>query len=150
MTSEFNIAVHSLVLLANLPDRMATSEKIATNICTHPTRVRKVLALLRKHKYITAKEGAGGGFLLSCDPDKVTLAELYHLTSKGTLKPSWKSGNPESPCGCQVTINIGSVMDSIYEEAERSFEKCLENLTISSVLQKVKEAKAQTEKTGKA
>jgi len=150
MTSEFNIAVHSLVYLANLPDRMATSETIATNICTHPARVRKVLALLRKHQYITAKEGAGGGFFLSCDPDQVTLAELYHLTSKGTLKPSWRSGNPQSPCGCHVTINIGSVMDSIYDEAERYFEKCLENLTISSVLQKVREAKAREEKTGKA
>ncbi|MFY0546372.1 Rrf2 family transcriptional regulator [Brevibacillus sp. H7] len=147
MTSEFNIAVHSLVLLANLPDRMATSEKIAANICTHPTRVRKVLALLRKNNYITAKEGVGGGFILNCDPDKVTLAELYHLTSKGTLKPSWKSGNPESPCGCRVTINIGSVMDDIYDEAERYFERCLENLTISGVLEKVKQG--NTEKTCK-
>lgn len=143
MTSEFNIAVHSLVYLANHPERMATSETIAANICTHPTRVRKVLALLRKNKYISAKEGAGGGFFLDCDPDKVTLAELYTLTSKGTLKPAWKSGNPESPCGCKVTVNIGTVMDEIYQEAERYFEKSLENLTISSVLKKIREAKSE-------
>lgn len=59
MNSEFTIAVHSLVFLANLPDHMATSEEIATNVSTHSARIRKVMGFLRKAGYVTTKEGIG-------------------------------------------------------------------------------------------
>ena len=46
MNSEFTIAVHSLVLLAYLPERMASSETIAENVQTNPARIRKVMGVL--------------------------------------------------------------------------------------------------------
>ena len=50
MNSEFTIAVHSLVLLAHLPDHMATSEEIAANVSTHSARIRKVMGFLAKSR----------------------------------------------------------------------------------------------------
>jgi Rrf2 family protein len=139
MNSEFTIAVHSLVLLAHKPDHMATSEYIAMNVATHPARIRKVMSLLRKEGYVRTKEGIGGGFILNCDPEQVTLAEVYRLTSLGTLKPSWCSGDPSR--SCPVSSNMKQVMDGIFYEAELHMERYLEGHTVASVLQQVQDSK---------
>lgn len=136
MNSEFTIAVHSLVLLAYRPDHMATSDMIAHNVCTHPARVRKVLSCLRKRGYVTTKEGSGGGYLLSCDPAEVTLAEIYRATSIGSIKPAWCSGDEEQDC--MIACNMADVMEDIFTEAEVQLLAFLEQLTISRVLERVR------------
>ncbi|MCZ8519664.1 MULTISPECIES: Rrf2 family transcriptional regulator [Paenibacillus] len=141
MNSEFTIAVHSLVLLAYRPDHMATSDIIAHNVSTHPARVRKVMACLKKKGYVATKEGSGGGFILSCDPDEVTLAEIYRVTSIGSIKPSWCSGSTEEEC--LVACNIAGVMDGIFTEAEEGMLMYLERLTLRGVLDRLKTAQRE-------
>lgn len=136
MNSEFTIAVHSLVLLAYRPDHMATSDMIAHNVCTHPARVRKVMALLRKHGYVAAKEGTGGGFLLNCEPELVTLAEIYRLTSMGSVKPGWCSGDEKQDC--MIACNMASVMDHIFSGAEKQLIGYFGQWTIRDVLEQVR------------
>ena len=138
MNSEFIVAVHSLVYLASTPERMATSELIACNVATHPARVRKVLSCLRKSGFVATKEGSGGGYLLDCDPEQVTLADIYRNMCPGALKPSWSSGDPEGPC--VVSSNMRHVMDRIFADAERHLESYLEKLTIAQVLQSIRQA----------
>lgn len=43
MTSELTVAIHAAVYLAhkNAPQ---SSDELAVNICTHPVRVRKIMA----------------------------------------------------------------------------------------------------------
>ncbi|MBD2869412.1 Rrf2 family transcriptional regulator [Paenibacillus arenilitoris] len=137
MNSEFTVAVHSLVLLAYLPDHMASSETIARNVTTNPTRIRKIMSTLRKSGYVRTKEGIGGGYILSCDPKEVTLAEIYRVLSGGALKPHWCSGNPEEEC--LVSANIQVVMDHFFYEAELHYEAYLEQNTLQTVLDKIRQ-----------
>ncbi len=123
MNSEFTIAVHSLVLLAYRSDRSATSEYIADNVGTHPARVRKVLSFLRKAGYVVTKEGSGGGYTLACDPDEVSLAEIYCITSIGSIKPSWCSGDEEEDC--MIACNMADVMDGIFFRGGRAHDDIL-------------------------
>lgn len=139
MNSEFTIAVHSLVFLAYLPDKMASSELIAKNVSTHPARIRKIMSCLRKNGFVKTKEGIGGGYILNCNPEEVSLGQLYRSVSCGTLKPHWCTGDPEQ--ACLVSANIQGVMDHIFTEAELYFEKYLDQITISSVLEKIKDCK---------
>jgi Rrf2 family protein len=135
MNSEFTIAVHSLVFLANRTDNMATSEQIACNVATHSARIRKVMGFLRKAGYVRTKEGIGGGFILDCDPEKVTLAEIYRLTSQGSLKPNWCSGDENQ--SCMIASNMEKVMDCIFGDAERQMETYFEKHTIGSVRRQI-------------
>ena len=139
MNSEFTIAVHSLVLLANHPGKMASSDYIAQNVSTHPARVRKVIGFLRKKGYVTSKEGIGGGFILNCNPELVTLGEIYRIISAGTLQPNWCSG--DTSMHCVVASNIEVVMAEVFCNAERQLENYFDNLTISNVLEKLKSVK---------
>lgn len=136
MNSEFTIAVHCLVLLFHHPKQMATSDFIATNVNTHPARVRKVMAGLRKSGYLTTKEGTGGGYLLNCNIKQVNLRELYRMTSKGSLKPSWSSGDTQDTC--PVAANIEDVMDHVYSQAEQKLEAFLETVTIDDIYEQIK------------
>lgn len=135
MNSEFSIAVHSLVLLAHRSDHMATSEMIASNVCTHPARVRKVMSILKKHGLVSTKEGSGGGYMLSCDPETTHLAHIYRVVSAGSLKPSWCSGDPET--GCMIASNVQQVMDGLFQEAEAQLEAYLQRWTVSGVLREI-------------
>ncbi|MNZ57558.1 putative HTH-type transcriptional regulator YwnA [compost metagenome] len=141
MNSEFTVAVHSLVLLAYLPDRMASSETIARSVSTNPTRIRKIMGILRKHGYVRTKEGIGGGYILNCEPSEATLAEIYRVLSGGTLKPHWCSGNPEEKC--VVSANIQGVMDHFFYEAEKRFEAYLEQNTLQTVIDRIKQCQKQ-------
>ena len=47
MDSSFNLAVHALVCLSH-SGRSLSSEALAENICTNPTRVRRVMTGLKK------------------------------------------------------------------------------------------------------
>lgn len=136
MNSDFTIAVHSLVYLAYLPDHMASSESISTNVCTNAARIRKIMSCLRNHGFVKTKEGIGGGYILDCIPQEVSLADVYRTVSRGSLKPNWCTGDPEQ--NCVVSSNTQVVMDQIFNEAELYFEKYLENITLSSVLEKIK------------
>lgn len=47
--SSFNLAVHALVCLSH-SERSLSSEALAENICTNPTRVRRVQAVLKRQE----------------------------------------------------------------------------------------------------
>ena len=136
MNSEFTIAVHSLVFLAHLPDHMATSEEIAVNVSTHSARIRKVMGFLRKAGYVSTKEGIGGGFILSCNPDEVTLGEIYRLTCQGSLKPSWCSGDENKPC--VISSKMDLLMGKVFIDAEKQMEIYFDGHTIGSMLEQIR------------
>jgi Rrf2 family protein len=134
MNSDFTLAVHSLTLLALLPDRMSSSETIAESASVHPVRIRKVLSLLRRHGIIQSKEGIGGGFIFAADPSEVTLWDLYKITSEGALQPKC----PESNVQCVVGANMKSVLSSIFLDAEEHLGQFLSKQTIEDVVHLVK------------
>ncbi|MGO4271834.1 Rrf2 family transcriptional regulator [Paenibacillus sp. TAF58] len=136
MNSEFTIAVHSLVFLAHLPDHMATSEEIAVNVSTHSARIRKVMGFLRKAGYVSTKEGIGGGFILSCNPDEVTLGEIYRLTCQGSLKPSWCSGDENKTC--VISSKMDFLMGKVFIDAEKQMEIYFDGHTIGSMLEQIR------------
>ncbi|WP_456274967.1 Rrf2 family transcriptional regulator [Bacillus sp. AK031] len=139
MNSEFTIAVHSLVYLAYLPDHMASSQAIAHNVATNPVRIRKIMSLLRGSGFIKTKEGTGGGYTLTADPEELTLGQVYRSVSMGAIKPAWCKGEREE--SCLISTNIQEVVDGIFFDADQYFADYLDKTTIQSVLNKIKECK---------
>lgn len=140
MNSEFVIAVHGLTLLAHRPDGMASSDEIATNVCTNPARVRKVMSCLRKNGFVDTREGAGGGYKLIAKPEEITLASVYRALAAGSLAPSWCSGDPQMDC--IVGSNMRDVMNAVFCGADQQLEAYFESITIAQMLSQV-EAKAR-------
>ncbi|WP_458464236.1 RrF2 family transcriptional regulator [Paenibacillus sp.] len=142
MNSEFTIAVHCLVFLSMRDECMANSEDLSQSVGTHPARVRKVLSVLRKHGYLTTKEGAHGGYLLSRPSEEIKLGELYRLVAGGSLGPSWCSG--ESGSSCVVSSNMQDVMGEIYNGGEEALSAYFDRISIEDVKQRIGHGEACT------
>ena len=93
MDSSFNLAVHALVCLSH-SGRSLSSEALAENICTNPTRVRRVLAGLKKAGMVETREGLDGGYRLTADPASLSLRQVAEAvntrfgTARGTAGTS--------------------------------------------------------------
>jgi Rrf2 family protein len=135
MKSDFTLAIHSLTLLALMPTRMSSSDAIAESACVHPVQIRKVLSMLRRHGFISSKEGTGGGFIFAKDPAEVSLGEIYKITSEGALQPKCPKANDH----CIVGANMKNVLFSIFEEAEEHLGGFLSSYTIQDVVEQVKQ-----------
>ncbi len=130
MNSDFTLAIHSLTLLAQQPDKMSSSDAIAESACVHPVRIRKVLSLLKKHGYITSKEGTGGGFIFTLHPEDVNLWDLYKVTSEGALQPKC----PDSNETCIVGANMQTILFNIFLGAEEHMGEYLRKYTIKTIV----------------
>ncbi|MFB7305514.1 RrF2 family transcriptional regulator [Heyndrickxia sporothermodurans] len=130
MNSDFTLAIHSLTFLALQPDRMSTSNAISESACVHPVRIRKVLSLLKKHKFIQSKEGTGGGFIFVLDLSEVNLWDIYKITSEGALQPKCSEANNQ----CIVGSNMQKVLFTIFCGAEEHLGEYLKNYTLKEVV----------------
>ncbi len=92
MDSSFNLAIHALVCLSH-SGRSLSSEALAENICTNPTRVRRVLAGLKKAGMVETREGLDGGYRLTADPASLSLRQVAEAVNTRFVDCAWHSGD---------------------------------------------------------
>lgn len=129
MNSSFSLAVHALVFLHHKQDTLS-SEEIAQNICTNPATVRKTLSKLKTAGFVDAKEGARGGYFISCPAD-TSLAQIAKATDVTFVSITWKSGDTDT--ACLISSGMGGVMDNLCEELNELCLRRLEDLTIADI-----------------
>ncbi len=134
MTSEFAVAVHGLVYL-NKKKTTISSEELASNVCTNPARIRKVMAKLKKAGIIATKEGLEGGYHFIKDPVQVNLKQVCDALEVTFVSSSWKSGNENMPC--MISSGMSGVMDEIYGDLNELCRNRMEKITIMDIQEKL-------------
>lgn len=134
MTSEFAIGVHALVFL-NHKNTVVSSELVAENVCTNPTRVRKVLARLKKAGFVETKEGIEGGYHFIADAGKVTLSMIADALEVCFVSASWKSGNIEMDC--LIASGMAGILDGLYQDLDKKCREELDHVTIADLDYKI-------------
>jgi Predicted transcriptional regulator len=147
MNSEFTIAVHCLIILANAPGQIWNSETLAGKVHTHPARVRKIMSLLRRNCLIMTKEGLGGGYRLACDPNSCSLAEIYRITACSALRLNWCSDSADKADKTERS-GIRQALERTFSGAEHVLENYLSKQSIGSLLRELQE-KSGTFSAGK-
>ena len=130
MTSEFAVAVHSVVYL-NQRQITTSSEELASNVCTNPARIRKVMSKLKKAGIIETKEGLEGGYHLVKEPSDINLKQICDALDVSFVSSSWKSGDENLPC--MVASGMSGVMDEIYGELNDLCRIRMEQITIEDI-----------------
>ena len=74
--SRLSRMLHVLLHMAR-HDGPMTSEAIATMLRTNAVVVRRTMAGLRDAGYVRSEKGHGGGWVLACDLDAVTLLDVH-------------------------------------------------------------------------
>lgn len=122
MTSDFCVAVHALVFLHHM-GCTKSSEEMAANICTHPSRVRRVMARLKQAELVETKEGADGGYVFAGDPTQVNLRQVAQALGVCCIASGWHSGNADMDC--LIASGMAAVMDDIFSDLN---DRCMERL----------------------
>lgn len=134
MTSEFAIAVHALVYLNHCNDTIS-SETLASNVCTNPARIRKVMVKLKRAGIISTKEGLEGGYHFEQDSSHVNLRMVCDALGVKFVSASWRSGDEEKDC--MIASGMAPIMDDIYKDLDELCRKRLESITIASIEQNI-------------
>lgn len=135
MKSDFSLAVHALVYLNHRAD-VVSSEELSVNICTHPARVRRVMAKLRGAGFVKTKEGSvGGGYQFISDPARLSLNEVAKALDIRFVETSWQSGS--SDMDCQIASGMAGIMDDIFDDLNQRCAERLSEITIADIDRKI-------------
>ena len=130
MDSSFNLAVHALVCLSH-SGRSLSSEALAENICTNPTRVRRVMAGLKKAGMVETREGLDGGYRLTADPARLTLRQVAEAVNTRFVDCAWHSGDIDRDCA--ICSGMAGVMDALYQNMNEECAAYLSHITITDI-----------------
>lgn len=127
------IATHALVRLAHSDD-VLSSAAIATQVNSHATFLRRVLACLSKSGIVEAREGRDGGYYLKRPVDELTLAEIYEAVKTEEECTETASESPEC---LEVIVQLDQILEDIMNHAELEMIKYLQKYTLRDVMNEI-------------
>ncbi len=94
-----SMALHSLVLMAQQPDRSISVREIVEKLPVSSAHLAKVLQRLARQGVLDSLRGPHGGFRLARAPEEMTLLEIYEAVD-GPLRPGGcMFDHPACPAG---------------------------------------------------
>ena len=101
---------------------------------TNPVLVRQMMAALRDAGYVTARDGLGGGWTLTCDLEDLTLKEIHDaITNASQFAIGPAADNPVCPVESAVNHFVAASIDS----AETNLLQCFADKLLSELVSDV-------------
>ncbi|SEO81010.1 DNA-binding transcriptional regulator, IscR family [Luteibacter sp. UNC138MFCol5.1] len=127
--SRLSSVLHVLLHMAH-SDQPLTSGQLASYLSTNPVLVRRVLANLRELGYVSASKGHGGGWVISCDLNEVTLHDIYTAVGAPTV---FAMGNRVEHPECLVEQAVNSALNEAFLEAEALLVARLSTISLADL-----------------
>jgi Rrf2 family protein len=134
--TRFATGIHAMVLLANEPDELQTSEDVAGKLNINPVVVRRVFSLLHQAELLESQKGPHGGSRLARPAKTITLADIYAALDGGDLL------HPAMFSGAQ-TAKVAAALKRVFAEAEGALRAELEKTTLNALVKKAAKAGAK-------
>ena len=132
MRADFRLA-RMLHVLVHLHGRkgVASSEEIAGMLDTNPVLVRRMMAGLRNAGYVSSTAGRSGGWMLTADPDQVTVLDVYQALEEPVI---FAIGSSVDHPGCAAERAITGVLDVALAQAAGTLLREFGAMRLSSFL----------------
>jgi Rrf2 family protein len=127
--SRLSGVLHVILHMAEVGEPM-TSDELARVMLTHPVVVRRVMAGLRDSGLVRSEKGHGGGWVLSCNLEDITLGDIYNALDAPEL---FAIGNRTEAPGCLVEQAVNAALDSAFAEARQVLLDRLAGVTLASL-----------------
>lgn len=131
MTSDFTIAVHTLIYLSHKGSVISSSD-LALNICTNAVRIRKITSKLVKADLLKREKG---GYKLAKRADEISLSIIGKAIDENFVGVGWKSGKRDAICKVSSTTSL--IMDDIYDDLNSIVYKELSRILIKDIEEKI-------------
>ena len=131
-SSQFSIAVHVLVMLAQSVGANVKSEYLAESVNTNAVVIRRLLCQLSQARLVVSQTGAAGGTRLAKSAENISLKEIYAATSTGEVFALHRQKPNQE---CPVGKNIESFLCNLQKEIDQVIEDKLAQRTLKNVLE---------------
>ena len=111
------LGLYVMVALTREPKKQRSNEELARMLNASTNHLAKVLQTLARAGWISSTRGAGGGYVLACNPTLISMADVVELFEGPTQLKRCSLTKPQSPCEDWIGCEIGSVMQEINEQA---------------------------------
>ncbi|HSX63008.1 MAG TPA: Rrf2 family transcriptional regulator [Tahibacter sp.] len=108
----------------------ATSEAIAKMLGTNPVVVRRTMAGLREHGYVTSVKGPGGGWTLARPLDAISLGDIHRALDS---PPIFALAAAVDHAGCLVEQAVNATLKAAFDEAERTLLARLDGVSLGDI-----------------
>lgn len=108
-----------------------SSEVLAENACTHPARVRRVMAKLKKAGLVETREGRTDGGYFYHKNVNVTLAEISEALDMRFCDFNWRSGDQEQ--ACMISSGMSDYIDMLGQSLHAHCQAYMKAITIADV-----------------
>lgn len=124
--SKLSRMLHVLLHMAR-QNKTFTSDEIAHMLSTNPVVVRRTMSGLKKAGFVHSEKGAGGGWNLTGDLEKITLWDIYQAVGEPTI---FAIGNERDDPDCLVEKVVNAALDSAMQEAQNILTQQLKATTL--------------------
>lgn len=112
--SQLSDILHVLLHMAE-GDGPSTSETLAAAMQTNPVVLRRLMGGLRNAGFVVSAKGHGGGWVLACDMERITLGDVYQaLGAPPLVSLGFREDNPS----CLVAQAVNNALAGAAQEAE--------------------------------
>jgi DNA-binding IscR family transcriptional regulator len=127
--SQLSDVLHVLLHMAE-GDGPATSEALAAAMQTNPVVLRRLMGGLRDAGFVVSEKGHGGGWVLSCALDRITLGDVYQaLGAPKLVSLGFREDNPS----CLVALTVNDALAGAAQEAESLLLKRFGAVTLAAL-----------------
>lgn len=112
--SRLSRMLHVLLHMAR-HDGPMTSEAIGAMLGTNPVVVRRTMAGLRDAGYVRSDKGHGGGWIIACDLERVSLLDVHRAVGGPRI---FAIGNEHANPDCAVEQAVNAAVGDALRDAE--------------------------------
>lgn len=127
--NQLSDVLHVLLHMAEC-ESPATSDTLAAAMQTHPVVLRRLMAGLREAGFVTSAKGHGGGWVLSCPLDRITLLDVHQALGTPALV---SLGFREDRPACLVAQAVNGSLALAVQEAETVLLNRLGSVTLAAL-----------------
>jgi DNA-binding IscR family transcriptional regulator len=127
--SQLSDVLHVLLHMAE-GDGPSTSDALAAAMQTNPVVLRRLMGGLREAGFVSSAKGHGGGWVLSCPLDRITLRDVHEALGGASLVSlGFREENPD----CLVAKAVNDALGNAVQEAEALLLKRLGSVTLATL-----------------
>jgi Rrf2 family protein len=134
INTKFSVAVHTLILVADVPDDCSSSF-IAGSVNTNPVVIRKIIGLLQKAG-ILKKNSRRTGYDLLKSPAKITMLDIYRAVAANESE-SLFNVHENSNIQCNIGASIQFILEDVIDDAQKAMEKVLSEVNLQQLIKKI-------------
>lgn len=130
-STKYSVSIHILSMIALKKEKAITSDYIAHSVNTNPALVRRLMSSLKRAGLIKSQTRIGV-VGLGKNSDEISLLEVFRAVEK---EQRLFAIHTDTNDDCPIGARIGDVLEHISDGVQDKFEKKLDSILLSDILE---------------